>query len=93
MNISVLVADGSHVKYAQEICDEIALSAKERGTGIAQRIIPFEAEVVRRGNEAIKKIRRGINGKGILNDYYTWVDQYVKENYPSEIEAFEIANR
>ena len=72
---------------------DLAKLVNERGTGIAQRIIPFEAEVVRRGNEAIKKIRRGINGKGILSDYYTWVDQYVKENYPSKIEAFEIANR
>ena len=41
MNISVLVADESHTKYAQAICDEIAISAKERGTGIAKRRICF----------------------------------------------------
>lgn len=37
MNISVFVADESHTKYAQDICDEIFISAQERGTGIAKR--------------------------------------------------------
>ncbi|MEQ8473316.1 MAG: GNAT family N-acetyltransferase [Marinoscillum sp.] len=33
----VSVADTSHVKYADEICDLIADSAEKRGTGIARR--------------------------------------------------------
>ena len=33
----VLVADGSHAPYAAIICDEMAASAKARGTGIARR--------------------------------------------------------
>lgn len=37
MNIDVVVAHESHFKYAQEICDEVFVSAKERGTGIAKR--------------------------------------------------------
>ncbi len=37
MNIDVVVANESHFKYAQEICDEVFVSAKERGTGIAKR--------------------------------------------------------
>lgn len=37
MEISIFVADSSHAKYAQEICDEVYVSAKERGTGIAKR--------------------------------------------------------
>ncbi len=37
MDISVIVANESHTKYAQAICDEIYLSAQERGTGIAKR--------------------------------------------------------
>ena len=37
MQIDVLVADASHVKYADEICEEILISARERGTGIARR--------------------------------------------------------
>lgn len=37
MNISILVTDENHYKYAQEICDTIELSALLRGTGIAKR--------------------------------------------------------
>ena len=37
MQIDVLVADASHVTYADEICEEILISARERGTGIARR--------------------------------------------------------
>ena len=37
MQIDVLVADASHVTYADEICEEILVSARERGTGIARR--------------------------------------------------------
>lgn len=33
----VLVAGDQHTHYAQQICDEMAASAKARGTGIAQR--------------------------------------------------------
>lgn len=32
-----MVADASHEKFAQEICDEVYISAQERGTGIAKR--------------------------------------------------------
>ncbi|MCM1178365.1 MAG: GNAT family N-acetyltransferase [Bacteroidales bacterium] len=37
MEIEVVVADESHYRYAQEICDEVYISAQERGTGIAKR--------------------------------------------------------
>ena len=37
MHINVMVADASHSKYAQEICDEIYTSSLERKTGIANR--------------------------------------------------------
>lgn len=37
MEFHVIVADASHAKYAQEICDEMYVSAQERGTGIARR--------------------------------------------------------
>ncbi|MEO6834220.1 MAG: GNAT family N-acetyltransferase, partial [Chitinophagaceae bacterium] len=33
----VMVADGSHTGYADIICEEMAASAKARGTGIARR--------------------------------------------------------
>ena len=37
MDIHVMVADESHVAYADEVCEEILVSARERGTGIARR--------------------------------------------------------
>ena len=37
MKIDVTVADSSHYRFAQEICDEVYVSAQERGTGIAKR--------------------------------------------------------
>ncbi len=36
-SVSIHVAGSVHLKYAQEICDLIAESAKQRGTGIAKR--------------------------------------------------------
>ena len=53
MNISVLVADESHTKFAQAICDEIALSAKERGTGIAKRTPEYVSEKMKAGKAVI----------------------------------------
>ncbi len=37
MNISILIAQEEHFKYAEIICDTIESSAKLRGTGIAKR--------------------------------------------------------
>lgn len=35
--MQIIVANSSHIKYAQIICDTIEESAKQRGTGIAKR--------------------------------------------------------
>lgn len=50
---SVLVANESHVGYAQEICDEMAESAKARGTGIARRSTEYVANKMREGKAVI----------------------------------------
>ena len=44
MHIDVLVADASHAMYADEICEEILISARERGTGIARRTPEYITE-------------------------------------------------
>ena len=36
-DFDVLVATEEHTRFAQAICDEMAESAKARGTGIAKR--------------------------------------------------------
>ena len=44
MNIEVVVADESHAVYADEICEEVFISARERGTGIARRTPEYVIE-------------------------------------------------
>lgn len=53
MEFHVIVADESHAKYAQEICDEVYVSAKERGTGIARRTPEYVIEKMRAGKAVI----------------------------------------
>jgi len=50
---SVLVASEKHVGYAQEICDEMAESAKARGTGIARRSPEYVAKKMTEGKAVI----------------------------------------
>ena len=53
MQINVLVASADHVKYADEICEEILISARERGTGIARRTPEYVAEKMLAGKAVI----------------------------------------
>ena len=53
MHIDVLVADASHFVYADEICEEILLSARERGTGIARRTPEYLQEKMATGKAVI----------------------------------------
>ena len=53
MHIDVLVADASHFVYADEICEEILLSARERGTGIARRCPEYLQEKMAAGKAVI----------------------------------------
>ena len=53
MHIDVIVADESHVKYADEICEEILLSARDRGTGIARRTPEYVSEKMLAGKAVI----------------------------------------
>ena len=51
------------------------------GTGIVQRTMPLEREVLNHGRDALKNMRKG-KGAQALRKYYEWVDEYVKEHYP-----------
>ena len=53
MRIDVMVADESHSKYADEICEEVFISARERGTGIARRSPEYVIEKMRAGKAVI----------------------------------------
>ncbi len=52
-NFTVVVADASHVKYAEQICDEMASSAAKRGTGIAKRSAQYVAQKMIEGKAVI----------------------------------------
>lgn len=51
--MKVVVADISHIKYAEIICDTIKESAKVRGTGIAERTPEYIIKKIKNGNGVI----------------------------------------
>jgi len=51
--MKITIADESHFKYAQIICDTIADSAKVRGTGIAKRTPDYILKKLQNGNGVI----------------------------------------
>ncbi len=53
MEIVVKVADASHTKYAEEICNEIYISSLERKTGIAKRTPEYINEKILAGKAVI----------------------------------------
>lgn len=52
-DFSIVVASEAHTSYAQQICDEMAESAKARGTGIAKRSPDYVAAKMREGKAVI----------------------------------------
>ena len=53
MEFKVTVADASHAKYAEEICQEIYLSSLERKTGIAKRTPQYIIQKMESGKAVI----------------------------------------
>ncbi|MFH6603488.1 GNAT family N-acetyltransferase [Maribacter algicola] len=51
--MNIVIADESHFKYAQQICDTIAESAMVRGTGIAKRTPEYIHKKLQNGNAVI----------------------------------------
>lgn len=60
MNLSdfvVIPATEQHIKYAEQICNEMAESAKARGTGIARRKPEYVSQKMREGKAVIALTR------------------------------------
>lgn len=53
MRVAINVANSSHEKYAQAVCDMIEEAAKLRGTGIAKRKTEYIREKIHKGNAVI----------------------------------------
>jgi GNAT superfamily N-acetyltransferase len=58
--IIVHIADSSHFHFAPLICDEIEISAKIRGTGIAKRTIEYIEDKMKQGKAIIALTEDGI---------------------------------
>jgi len=58
--IIVQIADTSHFHFAPLICDEIEISAKIRGTGIAKRTIEYIEDKMKQGKAIIALTEDGI---------------------------------
>lgn len=65
---------------------DISKLINRKGTGIAQRIVPIEAEVLKRGDAVIKKVRKAKTDQAerLLREYYAWIDEYLTKEYPSD---------
>lgn len=59
MEFHVIVANESHTKFAQEIVDEMYVSAQERGTGIARRTPEYIVEKMCAGKAVIALSEEG----------------------------------
>lgn len=53
MDVNICVANISHVKYAERICELVYISAQERGTGIAKRTPEYISEKMIAGKAVI----------------------------------------
>lgn len=53
MEIDVVIADSRHSVFAEEICEEMFISARERGTGIARRTPEYIVEKMNAGKAVI----------------------------------------
>ncbi len=53
MKVDVIIADESHLDYAEKVCELIYISAQERGTGIAKRTPEYIQEKMRDGKAVI----------------------------------------
>ncbi len=56
----IVIANESHVDFAQIICDEMASSAKARGTGIAKRSPEYIQQKMQEGKSVIAFNKEGI---------------------------------
>lgn len=52
-DFAILVANSSHVKYAEEIIEEMSTSAAKRGTGIAKRTVEYVTKKMMDGRAVI----------------------------------------
>lgn len=76
--------------YSENTTKTIDLSKlyNREETGIMQRILKIEEEVIERGNSLIADTRQqGTISEESLTDYYGWLDNYLEQEYKSHFDA------
>lgn len=59
----------------------VAALINKAGTGILQRVLPIEKEILKKGEPVIDGIRKDKPDYKSLYEYYDWVDKYINEQY------------
>ena len=63
-----------------EFYGDLSKLMNKKGTGILQRILPIENEVMHLGEEALMSYRKS-QVADVMQRYYDWVDVYIVEQY------------
>lgn len=63
-----------------EFYGDLSKLMNKKGTGILQRILPIENEVIYLGEEALTGYRKSQDAN-VMHRYYDWVDAYIVEQY------------
>ena len=63
--------------------DYINLAAliNRKNTGILQKILPVEQQVLKRGHIAVEQLRKEKKAERDMEKYYDWVDDYLLKIY------------
>lgn len=104
LQFDILIAGLAHTGYAQMICDEIASSAKARGTGIAKRPPEYIVEKILEGKAVIAFAKDGTwagfcyietwgHGEYVVNSGLIVAPQYRKSGVAKQIKqkVFELS--
>ncbi len=75
-DFDVVIGSEEHVKYAQEIVDEMAESAKARGTGIARRTPEYVAGKIREGKAVVAYVKETGEWAG-----FTYIELWGDKSY------------
>ncbi len=76
--------------YQENATKQIDLSKlyNREETGIMQRIVRIEGEIIDRGYSVIENARQsGTVSEESLADYYAWLDKYIEQEYESDFDA------
>lgn len=95
-SFKVLIADGSHEHLAEQICTEMEVSARARGTGIAKRSPDYVREKMREGKAVVALTTEGAwagfcyieswsHGKYVANSGLIVAGQFRKSGLAREI--------